>query len=184
MSNKGQVESRNFAIICQRNEFYIAPQTTYRVQVYRTAEGKVVAPGLYNADDGKGSFVGVQSLIEAHYKPQFALPPVSSYTTSTLPDYSKLLGDNDMVVLSWSLSKNTGVGLRKDGASIKLHYSQVNVAVRTPVYLEEGEVITAHHFGKVPDARQGQLDTQGFQMTRTGEMFEDLLAAASQPASC
>ncbi len=69
------------------------------------------------------------------------------------------------------LSNGVGVGLRKDGRRIKLHWSKVNVADRVPVYLFEGEIIVAKSFSPVPNAQPGSLDVQAEDMTRTEEMI-------------
>lgn len=177
MTEQGVVTMTNIAIISQKGDYFLVFQQSYRVQAYLQKQrgfDAVAVPGLF----GGGGFPDLVPFVSRYYmkRKDIALPLVSEYRDKPLPDTSGLPDESYVIVMFWSIRRGTGVGIRKDGALIKLYHGNVLVAHQVPVFFSEGNVVKVEGYRR-PNSRQSDLQFEGVGIRHAPEMEEALQTA-------
>ncbi|MFA6095443.1 MAG: hypothetical protein WC767_01215 [Candidatus Paceibacterota bacterium] len=167
MDDNGNVMVSNLVIKDQRDDYFLMfQQGTFIAQAYRTnavrGMSQVAVPGLW-VEPG---FAEIVPFIERYYMQKAAgLQPIGSYKETPPLHTSDLPDDHCFVVKSWSLRYGTGIGVRKDGSLVKLHWSNIITPKRSPAWLMQGEVARAGGFRRPSDPRS-KFEFEAVKITR------------------
>jgi len=154
--------------------FYLASQTTRELQVYRDARGVVTTPDLIGKfcrwDDLEERIVEVYDT-----KTKSKLPSLNDHQP-VKHDGSDLPDNNHLRVIWSSLRRQMSAGVRKDGKTVRLSWSQVEAKNITDEenrvsypglkFLRQGEVVKVGDYVRTQDPRSEiKIEAQSIQHT-------------------
>ena len=151
--------------------FYLASQTIRELQVYRDARGVVTTPELIGEfcrwDDLE------ERIVEVYEGWEKKLPSLNDYE-KVKEDGSDLPDNYHLRVIWSSLPRQMGAGVRKDGKTVRLPWSEVatpnitdeenRVSYPGLKFLRQGEVVKVGGYGPTQDPRSKiKTEAQGIQ---------------------